>query len=192
FATLVELAPRSLVALPLVGASALRGTLVLVAAESGQIYDEQDLQLFRSVARHAGLALDSALAFDASERSRREREQVLSIVSHDLRDPLNTIGLAASMLDDPAMPQETRGRQVDMIRRAVARMENLVANLLDVARIESGRLPVALRACAPEDLLREALLDVETNAEGAGLAIEVDAAPGLTCVLADAARLRQA
>src|SRR5690606_18731627 len=79
FATLVELAPRSLVALALVGASALRGTLVLVAAESGQIYDEQDLQLFRSVARHAGLALDSALAFDASERSRREREQVLSI-----------------------------------------------------------------------------------------------------------------
>ena len=192
FATLAEFAPRSIVALPLPGARAVHGTLLLVAAESGQVYQDQDLQLFRSVARHAGLALDSALAFEDGERSCREREQVLSIVSHDLRDPLNTIGLAVNSLDDPAMPQGTRTRQVDMIRRAVARMESLVANLLDVARIESGRLSVEPQPCTPEDLLREARLDVETSAEGAGLTIEVVASPDLPQVLADAPRLRQA
>jgi PAS domain S-box-containing protein len=126
-----------------------------------------------------------------SEQAVRAREDLLAMVSHDLRDPLNVIGMASSMLE-----AETEGpgkARVSMIRRAARRMEELIANLLDAASIENGQCAVEPK---PQDfaaLLSEALDSFGPLAAAKGARIEkhVDALADGEHVLCDRARVLQ-
>jgi signal transduction histidine kinase len=73
-----------------------------------------------------------------ADRAVAQRDQVLRIVSHDLKDPLHTIGMAASLAEDATLPADARRAQLGVIRRAEERMRRLVMDLLDVARLDSG------------------------------------------------------
>jgi signal transduction histidine kinase len=188
-AALDALAPRSLAVVPL-AAEGVRGTLTLVAAESGQVYTPDDLALFRTVGQQAALALASALTHRAAERARREREEVLAMVSHDLKNPLNTVGFAAAILETPEVPEARRSAQVAVIRRAVGEMNELIDRLLDAARIDSGRFHVDPEPESLDALVAEALHRAAVAAERAG----VRCAPPPPCgaaVLADRGRLLQ-
>jgi signal transduction histidine kinase len=78
------------------------------------------------------------LARARAESAMRAREEVLAIVSHDLRNPMSTI-LASSGVVARRFGGEVQ-KQTDMIERAVARMQKLVSDLLEEARIEAGQL----------------------------------------------------
>lgn len=71
------------------------------------------------------------------------REDLVSIVSHDLRNPLSAVGMAARALRRSLGPEAPSRKQVDMIARNVSRMDRLIADLLAVAKLqEGGSLPV--------------------------------------------------
>jgi signal transduction histidine kinase len=70
------------------------------------------------------------------------REQVLGVVAHDLRNPLGTIKMAADLLLEEAIQPEEYPKYLNSIRRAGDRMNRLIRDLLDVARMEAGRLPI--------------------------------------------------
>jgi signal transduction histidine kinase len=74
-----------------------------------------------------------------AETAVRTRDEVLAIVSHDLRNPLNTISLAVGALESTDMSPEEETRTIQVVRRAVDRMNRLIADLLDVARLEAGQ-----------------------------------------------------
>ncbi|MGB6488003.1 MAG: PAS domain-containing sensor histidine kinase [Steroidobacteraceae bacterium] len=75
---------------------------------------------------------------------------ILAIVSHDIRNPLNTIQLAARGLREIADPAGTVGRQAEIVTRGVKRIEHIVADLLDLSREREGAgIPVELK---PTDL----------------------------------------
>jgi PAS domain S-box-containing protein len=81
-----------------------------------------------------------------SERALREavraRDEVVAVVSHDLRNPLSTIQLAAELMLEVPLPEEKRKEQLSIIHRSSIRMGRLIEDLLDVARIEAGGLAV--------------------------------------------------
>ncbi len=79
---------------------------------------------------------------EALHRAIRQREDVVSIVSHDLRNPLGVAMAAADLLLDLPLDDEQRQRQAEIIRRSGKRMQRLIEDLLDVARIEAGALVV--------------------------------------------------
>ncbi|HEX8795086.1 MAG TPA: HAMP domain-containing sensor histidine kinase [Polyangiaceae bacterium] len=71
------------------------------------------------------------------------REDLVSIVSHDLRNPLSAVGMAARTLRRSLGPEAPARKQVDMIARNVTRMDRLIADLLAVAKLqEGGTLPI--------------------------------------------------
>jgi len=78
----------------------------------------------------------------ALHRAVRQREDVVSIVSHDLRNPLGVVLAAADLLIDLPLDEAQRRRQAEIISRSGRRMQNLIEDLLDVARIEEGALVV--------------------------------------------------
>ena len=78
-------------------------------------------------------------AREKAETAVRTRDEVLAIVSHDLRNPLNTISLAVGALESVDIPPEEEARTIQVVRRAVDRMNRLIADLLDVARLEAGQ-----------------------------------------------------
>ncbi|MCZ7684119.1 MAG: HAMP domain-containing histidine kinase [Sandaracinaceae bacterium] len=96
-----------------------------------------------------GLALSAARAYAAAESAReraeraaRGRDRVLSAVTHDLRAPLATVHLGASLLADAEHADEAYGDIVNRIVRATGRMRRLVEDLLDLGQLESGVLRV--------------------------------------------------
>lgn len=80
-------------------------------------------------------------ALQEAETAIRSRDEVLAVVSHDLRNPLNTIVMAAGLLELP-LPADQRPRHIEAIRRAADGMNRLIEDLLDVSAIESGRFTV--------------------------------------------------
>ncbi|HTR49754.1 MAG TPA: ATP-binding protein [Kofleriaceae bacterium] len=142
-----------------------------------------------AIARHVDRELAERAAATSAEAV-KIREDVLAIVSHDLRNPLGTVELAASMLDGH-LEGDPRGRKhVDTIRRSVDRMEHMIRDLLDTASIQAGRLALERR---PEDA--RALLEevVEVHAPiAAERGIRIERAGELSGVRLDCDRERLA
>ena len=88
-------------------------------------------------------------------RAVRIRDEVLAIVSHDLRNPLGAIKLSASLLAE-ATEARTR-RHVELIERSATRMEHLIEDLLDTAAIQAGKLTVQRAPENAESVVREVL-----------------------------------
>ncbi len=110
------------------------------------------LQIFVAVVAATIMILGSVM----EERSRavRSRDEVLGIVSHDLRNMLNSISLSAQSLAKK-MPEDGQN-SLGLIVRSVKRMNGLIGDLRDVAAIEVGRLSLRLEVCSTAALIREA------------------------------------
>lgn len=138
----------SIMSAPIELAGAACGVLLAVR-ERGSAFDEDDRLLLEDVSYRVGLALAAARAFAAEQDARvkaehaaRGRDRVLSTVSHDLRAPLATVHLGASLLADMDQDHEAYADVVARITRATHRMRRLVEDLLDLGQLESGVLRV--------------------------------------------------
>lgn len=97
----------------------------------------------RTAVRFLGTVMDiteQKLAASALEDSIRIRDEVLAIVSHDLRNPLNTVLASASLLTDLPLTSEQVQKQIEIIKRTGTQMNRLLQDLLDVSRIDAGSL----------------------------------------------------
>ncbi|HWO20745.1 MAG TPA: GAF domain-containing sensor histidine kinase [Kofleriaceae bacterium] len=134
---------RSCIIAPLLARGRTLGAITLVTAESGRRYGAGEVEIARELGRRAGMAVDNARLYEESVQARRTREEVLAIVSHDLRSPLGAVDLAATNLlhDHGAVPRSRK--QVEVIRRSVDRMVHLINDLLDMATIEAKGLSLS-------------------------------------------------
>jgi PAS domain S-box-containing protein len=112
---------------------------------------------------------------EALHRAIRQREDVVSIVSHDLRNPLGVALAAADLLLDLPLDEEQRRRQAEIIRRSGKRMQNLIEDLLDVSRIEAGAFVVRPSLEELDPILQEAAGLFRDQAEARSIRLEVRA-----------------
>src|SRR5690606_23567747 len=124
----------------------------------------------------------------------RAREDMLAVVSHDLRTPLSTISLSAGLLARrlPQRPDaEPLQRLVLRVRQAVKRMEYLIGDLLDLARLDTGRLMIEPSPVPAAALLEEALATQRPLAQQKGLALTAQNATGEARACCDPNRVMQ-
>jgi signal transduction histidine kinase len=182
----------SLVVLPLVARDRVLGALTLVRTDGHRAYDAADLALGRDFALRAALAIDSAELYRSAQRATRAREQVLGVVSHDLRNPLSTISMCArALLDGEPVAAEERRSRAATIDESAEWMHRLIRDLLDVAAIEAGRLSIERQ---PEDaggIVHRVLTMFERDAAARDIALDARVTPGLRRVYADAERVLQ-
>ena len=121
----------------------------------------------------------------------RARDEVLAVVSHDLRNPVGTIAAAAELLADVPLPSEQRSEHLHIIQRAADRINRMIQDLLDVAQIEAGRLSVWQKPVETTEMLEEAVVSARSRAdeEAVRLCGEID--PELPRVEADRDRILQ-
>jgi signal transduction histidine kinase len=131
---------------------------------------------------------------DVQERA-RARKQLVTVVSHDLKNPLATIDLAACFLLEELVPEdaghEPAREQLRAIRRAVNGMFRLIHDLLDVAVIEAGQFPVARVPLAPDEQVADALELLRPIATAKRVALVATVSPPLPPVAADRDRVLQ-
>ena len=110
---------------------------------------------------------------DALHQTVKQRDEVVSIVSHDLRNPLGVVAGAADTLIELPLDREERERQATIIARSASRMSRLIEDLLDVSRIEAGAFVVRPSAEEPISVLEEVREMFEVQAEEAEVALAV-------------------
>ena len=120
------------------------------------------------------------------------RDDVLGIVAHDLRNPLSTVLTQAALLRRAGAEPERRSRKPgDVIERAARRMNHLIQDLLDVGRLEAGRLPVEQNRVSAHQTVLDCVEAQEPLAAAASLELRLDIPRDLPDVWADRERLLQ-
>jgi signal transduction histidine kinase len=120
------------------------------------------------------------------------RERAVGIVSHDLGNPLSTIQICATALQDPDPPSETGVRKMaEIIQRSAAWMQQIVHDLLDRASLDAGRLVLDRQTTALASVLGPAQVMFEPVAKEHGVKLVFESGPGLPPVDADPKRLLQ-
>ena len=136
--------------------------------------------------------LDRECAARASaEEASRLKDQFLAMVSHELRTPLNAIVGWADMLRTGMLDEADRDRACESIYTNSKRQAQLIDELLDVARITSGKLRLERSAVDLGRVVRDAVEVVHAAADAKGVELTVTVAPGIGLIYGDAARLQQ-
>jgi signal transduction histidine kinase len=182
------LAPTSWILSPLIVRGRALGAIVFASTRTDRHYREKDLPLARELARTAALAIDNARVHRRAEEAIRARDEVLRVVSHDLRNPMSAVTMAAALLEEGG-PEELQrgipGRLLHTIRRASEQATRMIDDLLDVARIETGRLAVEVAPESVASMLAESVDLHRPLAEQRGINIELRASASLPHAMAD-------
>ena len=188
-----EMAPASMLMVPLRARERVIGALLFARDKTCPPYDASDVALAVELAQRAASALDNAQLYRRSQLAIRARDDVLGVVSHDLRNPLAVISMCATSLvqagfDDAARNLEAMQTIEDSARWA----QRLIQDLLDVAAIEAGGLSLVRRTEDPLVLMTRVALSFEDLAEAQSVKLSTTFADALPAILCDADRLQQA
>jgi len=138
------------------------------------------------------LAYDDAMAARvAAENANQRQAEFLSVISHELRNPMTPILNWAVALSSGSLPAEKQTFATEAIIRNVRALNYLIDDLFDVARISSGKLRLELAEIRIQEVAREALTATQQMAESKKLRITTDISEGIPRFLADPRRVRQ-
>jgi signal transduction histidine kinase len=119
------------------------------------------------------------------------REEILRIVAHDLRSPLNTISMAAALLLDVPASEADRAKRLRIIQRTGEQMNRLIQDLLSVTTIEAGRLSIEQRKVEVRHLFREAREMLEPAAREKAITLVFQPAADIPAINGDPGRVLQ-
>jgi signal transduction histidine kinase len=188
--------------LPLFGKGVPIGAFA-VTYERAEDLDVNERTFLSILAHQCGLAIARVQSEQELERAYREeqaahleakaatraREEILSVVSHDLRNPLGTILIGAQTL---MQLRDAKDPQVAVIAsrilRQSERMARLIEDLVDFAGIQAGQLTIDRKQCAPEAIVAQAAEQFAPVGHERGLIFEIQTAPDLPDIEADCDR----
>ena len=178
--------PRSALVVPLQGRKGVVGVLALMIVDEARKYDEADLHAAQAIADRAALAIENARLYEAALEERRLRDEVLAIVSHDLRNPLNAILLNARVLQRRSDAQELAA-----IERSCRRAEALIQDLLSASVTDAGAMKLERRRENVGNVVTEAVEGLRVIAAERKVRLETDVGEGLAAVQLDRHRILQ-
>ena len=122
----------------------------------------------------------------------RLKDEFISTVSHELRTPLTSIrSFSEILLDNPALDLAERNQFLDIVVRESERLTRLINDILDLSRIESGRMEWHLSTCDPKEIIEDALAATSGLFKEKGIVLEPELAGDLPPITVDRDRLMQ-
>jgi PAS domain S-box-containing protein len=175
------------------------GALHLVRTRPGAVHSLEEQQVADQFAGLAALALENARLYQQARSAVRERDEMLAIVSHDLRNPVNAIVMLTGAVLKRDTPAAAAGEdiapmsrdEVEAVRAAARQADGLIQDLQDVSRLSAGRLRVERRRVPASDFLTECADMFEPVMEDAALRFVRRIDDNLPIVLGDQHRLTQ-
>ena len=174
---------------PLIARDTVLGVISLTTKKGWRPFDENDLHVAEELGRRAAISIDNARLYATTRRAVQSRDDVLAIVAHDLRNPLSAIMLHTATLRDHAEARQERA--IGAIERSSKRMNRLIQDLLDIARIESGRLPLSHDRIPAGVVLATCIDSQQPLAASAGIELAVESDRDLPELWADPDRVVQ-
>ena len=181
-------------ALPIVVAGDRAGTVLVPRSSEPEVVEAVEqrvipgLETLLTAARRRDELEAQVIETRALRRSNVVKTALLRSVSHDLRSPLTAITAAAGGLGSPTLDEAARAELVSVISTESDRLTRLVANLLDLSRIQSGEIEPRAELCTAAELIAAALDSVDARPSAFDVAIDSDLPP----IVADEAQLERA
>lgn len=189
---LERLGPLSTMGVPLIAGSRIIGAMTFVSRTPGRRYDTASLALAEALARRCALAIDNARLHAQTREALRARETFLSVASHELGGPLARLKLYTEVLHLARSRQDLDDallkRALGSIQRATSRLAGITQDLLDVARWQTGDLPLSPTRLDFGKLVREVVRGYQDHVQRR---VQLKVARGRHMVVADAGRLEQ-
>lgn len=186
------LGAHALMALPLGHGEDVFGALTLILTEPDRAFTSDQRSLADKFATVASTTLENARLYGLAQSANRARDEMLGIVSHDLRNPISAIGMCARVLEDNAPTNSSeQAALLGTIRESAAWANRLIQDLLDVASIERGQLSLKTRPEDPAQVVLQALHMFEVEAEQHEIALTARVPTNLPLVQADSGRIVQ-
>jgi PAS domain S-box-containing protein len=139
------------------------GLLCFARGPETSSFSAAEQSWIEEMASRCALSLENARLFEELRAALDWRETLLASISHDLKNPLNTISLSASALtpDDPREERRKSGRQIELIRRSAAHMDHMINDLLFEGMLSAGTFQLETGLESAAELVREARQLVE-------------------------------
>jgi signal transduction histidine kinase/DNA-binding response OmpR family regulator len=192
-------APRAYLAVPILGRGEVYGVLVDYFYEPHD-FTPEEIQLLSTLADHAAIAIENVRLLDEIRTKSRELEaasrhksEFLANMSHELRTPLNAvIGFAEVLLE--RMFGEVNEKQEEYlrdIRESGRHLLSLIGDILDLSKIEAGRMELELADVDLAQAIQDALTLVRERAHRRGIALELAAATQMAPIRGDERKIKQ-
>jgi len=183
---------------PLIAAAQPLGVLV-VEREAGQRFDPVHVGMIATVGVQVALSIradeliaDLQGAVERANAASHAKSAFLANMSHEIRTPMTAVIGYADLLADPETPCEARDEFVDLIRRNGNHLLQIINDILDLSRIEEGKLNVSVEPVSPAEVAREVERLLRDGARAKGLRLEAEISDGLPeSIETDPLRLRQ-
>jgi signal transduction histidine kinase/HAMP domain-containing protein len=187
-----------LAVLPLRGPSGVLGELTL-GRRDGRLPTAEEQPIVTAVCDQIAVAVDNLrLAaelrnLEAQHEVQRMRTELISAVSHELRTPLGFIKSYATTLlrEDTPIAPETRRHFLEIIDEETEKLEHMIEELLDVSRLQAGRLPIELSPILLGEIVARAIDKVRPTVEAEGHMVSLRLPEEPVAVFADALRIEQ-
>jgi len=142
-------------------------------------------------AAQVAIAMDNARLIEQEQRASRAKDEFLAILSHEIRTPLNAVYGWASMLRSGQITGEKATHALDAIMRNANVQVQLIDDMLDVSRIVTGRLRLAVGAVDLKGIIEASIETVRPAVEAKGIHLQSVFDPRAVGITGDAARLQQ-
>jgi PAS domain S-box-containing protein len=194
-----QLAPVSYICVPMIARDRIIGALTLLTSEeSRRRYDEQDLTMAELLGRRVGLAVENARLYNQTQSAlsqvteiSRLKDEFLATLSHELRTPLNAIVGWAGMLKSGGLDPDVARRGIETIDRNAGLQARLIADILDVSRIITGKVRLNVRPIHPLAAIEHAVDTIRPTADAKNIRVETILDPSAGPISGDEERLQQ-
>jgi len=174
---------------PLPARGATLGAMAFAMLDSGRRYTTADIDLVRDLASRTAIALDNRSLYREIEERDRRKDEFLAMLAHELRNPLAAIANAVGVLEKLGHHDDNTVRIRTIIGRQTNHLARLVDDLLDVARVTTGRIVVERQPVPLADVARRALQAFDAAGKTAHHEVILKTDP--VWVIGDASRLEQ-
>ena len=183
---------RSLLVIPVLREGRVIAVLDLESTDP-DYFTSDDVAFVRALASHTAIAVENAQLFEKVKEANEAKSEFMSTASHELKIPMTSIKGFAKLMQMGAGGDLSEQQQnfLNVIANNVDRMAQLVNDLLDVSRIEAGRIRLELRDVQITQVIHEVVEDVQNQIESKQLSLKLNLADNLPEMRADYGRMVQ-
>ncbi len=191
--TVQRVGARSSLFAPLVARNQLIGSIGLDMTTNHRIFSTEEQETFMTIAAQVALAINNAQLYEEAITINRLKSELLANMSHELRTPLNAIiGYSEMLLSQ--VYGDLNPKQLDRLTRVHSggkHLLSLINDVLDLSRIESGQMTLALAPLSVSDVINDMAAEMQPRAREKGLTLHLQFDTNLPNINADALRVRQ-